>query len=784
MDKEVAMSKSLVDRLEVLTQTEKASTDGKKEIKEGIQELNRLYPELNLQYDDNTNKVNQNAAAIKSQIEAYTSYDKVSAIQENLKTVTEEMNSAQAEGIIISEKLNATQADKEDWYKRNLIQIMETNKSEKALIEQQEANGERQEALSKEYQMYLEQQAAARDAALAAQKSAIQEAGLQYDFLSDSQKELVDTMKEQYQEILGATNSFTNDLSFELDMTGQEFIDFVAKNHEVMNQWGDNLQTLTSRGANEGFIKELQSMGPEGAKFAQIAVNMTDEEFNKMNSLFAESSKISAETWKKVYGQENIDPAITELVTEGDVSLSAALANSGINELLNEQGKKGSDSLLEGFEIDKEAVGLKGREFVDSILPEEAAASLRTSAVDVGASLPQGMEEGINQNGDLAEQAAKQMAIDTLTASKVALDSHSPSRKFVQVGADVVNGLVLGITQGNGKVQAAANQMATTLLNSMKTINSASNISMNGFVGSITSSMSRANGVVRSQTSQMINTFNGFNKTISSQSTASMASYNNVLNSGMSKSTSTVQRNTNQMRSLFTSMRTMIASQSTAAMNTMVNAFNSGSGRAVSSVNSTRSRMVSSMSGLRSSFYNSGVNASYGLASGINAGSGVAMAAAYNLAARITATLRNAMKIKSPSRVMRDEIGRYIPQGIAVGIDKDAHYVDKSLEDIADSMAKPFNLSNLKKFVPNINGLMSGNLTPELAFGLDKQLVSGKQAIRQISNSSEKIVIENQPQVVMHVTWNGKEDIRSSMEKMGYIVNIDERGALGTWHTT
>ena len=79
-----------------------------------------------------------------------------------------------------------------------------------------------------------------------------------------------------------------------------------------------------------------------------------------------------------------------------------------------------------------------------------------------------------------------------------------------------------------------------------------------------------------------------------------------------------------------------------------------------------------------------GVNASYGLAAGINAGAGAAIYAAQSLAARVAATMRNALKIHSPSRVMRDEIGRFIPQGLALGIEKESFVVDRALRNLID----------------------------------------------------------------------------------------------------
>lgn len=49
------------------------------------------------------------------------------------------------------------------------------------------------------------------------------------------------------------------------------------------------------------------------------------------------------------------------------------------------------------------------------------------------------------------------------------------------------------------------------------------------------------------------------------------------------------------------------------------------------------------------------------------------IAKAKSIANSITKTIKSALSIHSPSRVMRDEIGKWIPLGMAEGIDK---YVD------------------------------------------------------------------------------------------------------------
>jgi phage-related minor tail protein len=52
----------------------------------------------------------------------------------------------------------------------------------------------------------------------------------------------------------------------------------------------------------------------------------------------------------------------------------------------------------------------------------------------------------------------------------------------------------------------------------------------------------------------------------------------------------------------------------------------------------------------------------------------------------VTDFLKNLFGIQSPSTVMRDEIGRFLPQGIGVGIEKDAHYATDALAALSDDM--------------------------------------------------------------------------------------------------
>lgn len=73
-----------------------------------------------------------------------------------------------------------------------------------------------------------------------------------------------------------------------------------------------------------------------------------------------------------------------------------------------------------------------------------------------------------------------------------------------------------------------------------------------------------------------------------------------------------------------------------------------------------------------------------GLAKGITSNSFIINSVVKKVIDKIPATIRKKLKIKSPSRVMAD-LGQYIPQGLAMGIDKNKSAVDKSMSNMVDT---------------------------------------------------------------------------------------------------
>lgn len=101
--------------------------------------------------------------------------------------------------------------------------------------------------------------------------------------------------------------------------------------------------------------------------------------------------------------------------------------------------------------------------------------------------------------------------------------------------------------------------------------------------------------------------------------------------------------------------------------------------------NSISNGIKSALGGLSDSTYWSGYYAGEGLYNGLAAWGGSLQQLARNIANSVSATLRNVLQIRSPSRVM-EQIGMYTGEGLEVGLERSAQGVYAAVNDIANNI--------------------------------------------------------------------------------------------------
>lgn len=159
----------------------------------------------------------------------------------------------------------------------------------------------------------------------------------------------------------------------------------------------------------------------------------------------------------------------------------------------------------------------------------------------------------------------------------------------------------------------------------------------------------------------------------------------------------------------------------TTALNVLINGINTGMMSMLNSTKSVAMQIPSAFASLPNQMSTIGMQIMYGLASGINSGAGSALRAAEGVASQIKSTMKSALDIHSPSRWMRDEIGRYIPQGIAKGIEVDS----SKAYDAMDSMT---------------HKLMIPKLTPEATLNIGARVAGNSSSYNNTSNSNSKTI--------------------------------------------
>ncbi len=229
--------------------------------------------------------------------------------------------------------------------------------------------------------------------------------------------------------------------------------------------------------------------------------------------------------------------------------------------------------------------------------------------------------------------------------------------------------------------------------------------------------------------------------------TQQMSAFNTTAQSmgtGISTVASTFQ---SSMTTIKTSVETTMTSLPQVATTGMIgfnNAIATGMSQSAATARSGSAQIVSAFSGLRGQLQSAGSYAMSGLTAGINAGASSAIAAANSVANQVAATVRKALDIHSPSRVMMT-VGGFVSAGLAKGITAAQNLVSNASSRLATA-AVPSSLADVSA---------SGTVTSTMK--LDDSEVENLKA-----SSSQTVVVQHKqvvPQVVINVDNKDGEPI-------------------------
>lgn len=293
--------------------------------------------------------------------------------------------------------------------------------------------------------------------------------------------------------------------------------------------------------------------------------------------------------------------------------------------------------------------------------------------VDAVTSASQNLTGVVPQDAtNVSEQSAaayEQLAQRTQTAmDNMANSVQSSMSKIASVSSNGLNTLSTGFTNTFNRITSTVNQGTNRVVASVNQMNNRVSSSYNNFASQFIS-----------RTTTMWNQFN-------SKSQQAMNRQYSTFNSHLNKMTSKYNSYNSRFKNVTNSTWRSVVNQVRQAGNNMASAYSNACSRTISLANNLRSNLISIMNSTAGGMRNAGYNAGMGFYNGLASTQGAIMGLASSIAASVSARIRSALNIHSPSRVMMD-LGSYAGEGLAVGLDKSRKYVNDAVDGLSNTVA-------------------------------------------------------------------------------------------------
>lgn len=631
---------NLYRQLTKLMKVEHKTAGTKAQIASVVKQLNSLLPGLNLEYDKEADKLNKSTSAIKKNIEALKEQAMAKAYQNGMESAAKK--SAEAEIAYkealedrakAQEKVKATQKE------------FDKRKSEVGL-------GSGDKKLEKLGEDLITYKKALQEADGAVKKSSKN--------LNDAHKEL-DTYTDKYT----AQANYTEYLKSLDDLAKQAKI----KASDIPKSVGEGIKQGVYANPTSG--KELKSL---------IKLD------NLVNS--DQLAKMQEQGMK-------IPQYLAQGISDGSISFKTAATQLGnaINwedliQQVKDKGKEVPDSIAQGISSGQYAVPTSIKA-VENLVTFEG---LKAKALQGGIEVPDYLANGITSGSMKPEEAVK--ALSNLVSFQDMID------KAGIEGSKVPTELAIRVAQGQISVQAAVKQLTDGVKKdfdkaekdtskskknienntTLKTANNSGAAKSFNVVGN--AAKKNANTVKKSKADTEKNS--KIAPTDNSKSgKKTFESYSKEAQKASSKTKTSVKTLKSTTAKALSSSDGSAKKAGAKLGSDFAKGIASKSGEAKTAGSKVAKSGISGAKGQKSGFTSVGSNLAAGIASGIRNNSGAIQEAAAAVVRAAVAKAKAEGKIHSPSRVMRDDVGKWMPLGMASGIRK----YTSDVEDASGEMA-------------------------------------------------------------------------------------------------
>lgn len=482
------------------------------------------------------------------------------------------------------------------------------------------------------------------------------------------------------------------------EQAGNDILSYLERVTEKLKDWTKKptkLSDLVDMGADPGTAKAAGIPGVERNQQSGLEKFMADVK------AFSKNMKDAATEVGKFFRELN-KPENRERANELGEALSTL--SSYLTELAE------AISFINGIEFTP--WNLAGTLPIFSIDWGKIGQDFKQKAADIGTGIIDGIISGLTGAPGRILMFIMAIPLLIINTIKAMLGIHSPSRVMVEIMMDVAAGIIQGLLAIPAMILFAILAIPKAIIDGI--INGLAGL--NGqLTATLVSAFTSANALAVTFVTDMVSTV----ATLPARAGSAAAGLKTKLEYVAREAKRAVQREVNSMiNSSVSSLRTLpgkanaavaplagrMSARGREAMSGLNAAIVAGRGVAAASAGRIPSSISSAVGGMSGLLVGAGQQAVNGLINGINSRLGAARAAAAGLAAVVSSVASLKLRIQSPSRVFMG-IGRYVSEGLALGIDRSRYLAVRSVGTMADSM-----VNGVVSMTTSLNDAIADNL--------------------------------------------------------------------------
>ena len=755
----------LVKKIDELNAVENKTASQKKELASAAETLNSRIEGLNIQYDKATGTINMTTDAIRKQIEIAKASaeieaanqkmvenakkrleikDKMKEVEKQYQDLVEKTDSVEEGSFSNSRIREGAKAEFKKKYNEEVKKLQDDIKKT------EDSDNELTNTIVKNNEVKAKSTEDASGRMIYSMEN-----------MNDAQRKAVEMMQQEFANLKSEVQNAFQAIEQQTALSADQMTANLQKNIDAVDKWSQNLETLAKRGLDQGLIEQMRQAGPKMADQTQALVNASDEQLGALNTKWTEAGDKAKEGFLRgirATGQE-LPPEIQNMVTAIGDEFRSALADAGFEV----KGREIPQKTAEGIRSGKGDVQQATSEVTEA--SKQAFNNLPTEAKYSGSQVSSGYAQGITDN-----QGSVQGAVDGLKNASLGVLANLFGEGQVK-GAELGAGVGDGVLSRSDVVQGAASTLKSNATATMDGMATDGQNKGSEFGGGIAAGIAIGQQVAVGAASFM-------NLAISAQFLAmSMngqqygSQFGTGIGGGINSSQGIATGASNAMKMMINASVNSLGHDGRNAGSQFGTGVTSGitsqNGAVHGASSALKSSAHSGMSGGYSGGYSAGTSIGEGLAAGIQAMAGSVAAAAASIAGSAVAAARSALRINSPSKVFRDQVGRAIPEGMAVGIEKYGYYVDDSMTDLANKTVE-----SGKKYtdgfgfnLPGRGDLVSG-LTDTLAsrFGYSSGGISNSNVTNNYTLNASGTANDN---------FFSPENMRRLLRELAYYTNLE-----------